>query len=114
MEPLPSDLNICILRRLRGIDLVAACQASAAWAALVQAEGLWEKACLYRWPAAFGDRLPAASDDHETPFEMPSWVRQPWRALYLPPRQHPQLSLQPQAGAGEAAWRWYGEAEERE
>ena len=36
---LPADLSLCVLRRLRGHDLVAACQASRLWESLVRAEG---------------------------------------------------------------------------
>ena len=68
---LPSDLSLCVLRRLRGTDLVAACQASATWATLVRADGVWRRACVWRWPHVFDERQHAALDAEADAAEAP-------------------------------------------
>ena len=109
---LPNDLSLHVLRHLQGIELVAACAASAVWARLVRAEHLWQRACLHRWPVYFVDslgRLPKEASE-EAPITMPPWVDAPQTQLlpnYIPARQDPRLSRPPQADAGPIAWRTF-------
>ena len=105
---LPIDLSLCILRRLRAIDLVAACQASAAWRSLCRAEALWQHACMHRWPHTF-DAAPIPTNAldaavSEAPFVCPPWVATRGAGC-RPLRRHPHLSVPPPADAEESAWR---------
>ena len=111
---LPNELSICVLRRLRGVDLVAACQASATWAALIHAESVWRQACVFRWPHAFSADYPSpdSNADHAPPLATPQWVHSPpahtqQLTTHKPLRQHPHLSVPPARDADEDAWRRY-------
>ena len=91
---LPADLSICVLRRLEGWDLVAACTASAVWATQVAAEELWRKACEIRWPHTFGPHTEAAV----RPLAMPAWLEkvshfraQRRTGIMAPPGPHARL-----------------------
>ena len=91
---LPADLSICVLRRLEGWDLVAACTASAVWATQVAAEELWRNACEIRWPHTFGPHTEAAV----RPLAMPAWLEkvshfraQRRTGIMAPPGPHARL-----------------------
>ena len=74
---LPSEISLYVLRQLRGVDLLTACIASAAWWRLVNCERLWQQACQHRWPDAFVDgmgRLPPPAAV-SAPIVMPEWVQ---------------------------------------
>ncbi|KAL1527428.1 hypothetical protein AB1Y20_016094 [Prymnesium parvum] len=110
---LPSDLSLCVLRRLDAISLVAASLASPIWAAVIQAEGLWRKGCLWRWPLLFAQQNADASgvstEHADPPFDVPDWA---WPSV-LPHsllsssllRQSWLLCVLPLPKDCEAAWR---------
>lgn len=111
VSDLPADLSLCILRHLEAWELVAACLASPAWAALAQSVELWRHACEYRWPHIFGFRqCPGPHDgslDHggTPPLAMPSWIRKDLPAsVFHFDLPHPQLMWPP--AQGDLLWRW--------
>jgi len=107
---LPSELNLCILRQLRAVELVIACCASSTWARLVRYERVWQLACEHRWPEAFAGcfcRLSRAASV-PAPIYMPSWVLPCMSRLhlsYVPGQYDVQLARAPSTSSCQAAWR---------
>eukprot|EP00962_Isochrysis_galbana_P056095 scaffold27941_cov84-Isochrysis_galbana.AAC.2 len=77
-QDLPSEMGLHVLRRLTGWDLVAACRASAVWNGIASSEGMWRRACEYRWPHRF-ETAPLVRHDLDAggapPLLMPPWAR---------------------------------------
>lgn len=112
---LPSEISLCILRRLRGAELAVACAASSVWARLVRSERLWRKACEHRWPCAFAGplgRLTRAAG-MPAPITMPPWVCIPsiqpeqMHPSYVSSPHTPFLPSPPSSSSSEAAWRTF-------
>ena len=77
IEDLPNEILLCILRQLLGVEVLAACAASATCARLVHSEQLWRRSCEHRWPEAFSPgwgQMPKAALE-PPPFRMPEWHR---------------------------------------
>ena len=112
ISELPEDVSLYILRQLEAWELVAACLASSAWAALAQSDELWRHACEYRWPHTFcHSRLPlewGQGPGSAPPLAMPSWLRRNVSAtVYHFDLPHPHLREPPVFGDSAAKWREY-------
>ena len=106
IHELPAEISLCVLRHLSGLDLLAACIASPAWAELTRVEKLWRRACEHRWPEVFTEpdgSLPAAASV-VPPLAVPCWVR-PMSTLatpsHVPARRDPHLVPPPRGKAAD-------------